>query len=184
MYAGGIDTDTLLCPFLQILYFLIKTILRPPFVTSAYYDRQKYLIVKCFFCQICLFLYYTVPMNNDETTGLFHDRLREAYEASGMPVKEIAYRSGVKKLTIDNWLTPSKKTMPKVTEAAKVARAIGTTVEYLVFGVEPKAVPERLRKLVDLLSGMGSDDLEAILIMAQTLQERSKKKKPPIQSAS
>lgn len=116
-------------------------------------------------------------MTHDEPVSQFHERLRAVYESRGMPVKEIAYKAGLKKLTIDNWLAPSKQTMPKVTEAAKVAKVLGTTIEYLVFGVEADAVPERLKEVVGLLSSMENEDLETVVILARTMSERSAKKR-------
>ncbi|WP_320129619.1 LexA family transcriptional regulator [uncultured Sphaerochaeta sp.] len=51
--------------------------------------------------------------------------------------KEVAARAGINYTSFLNYA--SKNRIPKAEEAAKIARAIGTSVEYLIFGEEPDA---------------------------------------------
>ncbi|MDR2490954.1 MAG: helix-turn-helix domain-containing protein, partial [Spirochaetaceae bacterium] len=68
----------------------------------------------------------------------FKDNLKNQLEYSGMYVKELAARSGVKKQTIDGYLNVHEYT-PSAENAVKIARALGVSVEYLVTGEEPAA---------------------------------------------
>jgi len=55
----------------------------------------------------------------------------------GIRVKELADRSGIKKMTLDGYLRENGYT-PSVEAAFKIAQALEVTVEYLVTGREPK----------------------------------------------
>lgn len=54
---------------------------------------------------------------------------------SGMLVKELADRAGLKKHTIDQYLSIRGR-MPSADAAVKIARALGVSVEYLVTNKE------------------------------------------------
>ena len=54
---------------------------------------------------------------------------------SGMLVKELAARTGLKKHTIDQYLSVRGR-MPSADAAVKIARVLGVSVEYLVTGKE------------------------------------------------
>lgn len=76
------------------------------------------------------------------------DRLRETIKLSGLAVKELSQKSGVRKGTIDNWVGINP-TIPRATDAVAVARALGVTVEYLVTGSD--AQDPWLREHADFL---------------------------------
>jgi transcriptional regulator with XRE-family HTH domain len=65
----------------------------------------------------------------------FKENLKAELVYSGMLVKELAAKSGVKKHTIDNYLSNHER-MPAADVAVRLARALGVSVEYLVTGVE------------------------------------------------
>jgi transcriptional regulator with XRE-family HTH domain len=65
----------------------------------------------------------------------FKENLKSELTYSGMLVKELAAKCGVKKYSIDNYLNKRGQT-PSVEAAVKIARALGVTVEYLVTGEE------------------------------------------------
>ena len=54
---------------------------------------------------------------------------------SGMLVKELAAQAGLKKHTIDNYLSVRGR-MPSADAAVRIARVLGVSVEYLVTGFE------------------------------------------------
>ena len=54
---------------------------------------------------------------------------------SGMLVKELADKTGLKKHTIDNYLSIRGR-MPAADAAVRIARVLGVSVEYLITGKE------------------------------------------------
>jgi len=63
----------------------------------------------------------------------FKENLRAELQFSGMLVKELAAKSGVKKHSLDRYLD-SRSQLPNVETGVKIAQALGVTVEYLVTG--------------------------------------------------
>jgi len=61
----------------------------------------------------------------------FRENLKAELTYSGLLVKELAAQTGLKKHTIDNYLSIRGR-MPAADVAVKIARALGVTVEYLV----------------------------------------------------
>jgi len=69
----------------------------------------------------------------------FRENLKSQLEYAGMLVKELSARSGVKKKTIDSYLGTRCYT-PSADAAVSIAKALGTTVEYLVTGSETAGI--------------------------------------------
>jgi transcriptional regulator with XRE-family HTH domain len=65
----------------------------------------------------------------------FRENLKAELSYSGLLVKELAGRAGLKKHTIDNYLS-TRGRMPAADVAVKIARVLGVSVEYLVTGAE------------------------------------------------
>ena len=65
----------------------------------------------------------------------FRENLKSVLDESGMPVKELAAKSGIKKNTIDQYLS-ARSQLPSVETGVKIAQALGVSVEYLVTGEE------------------------------------------------
>jgi transcriptional regulator with XRE-family HTH domain len=65
----------------------------------------------------------------------FRENLKAELTYSGMLVKELAARTGLKKHTIDQYLSVRGQ-MPAADAAVKIARALGVSVEYLITGGE------------------------------------------------
>jgi len=63
----------------------------------------------------------------------FKENLKGELEYSGIPVKELAHRTGIPKQTIDKYLL-SNSSMPPADKAVKIAQILGVSVEYLVTG--------------------------------------------------
>ncbi len=79
----------------------------------------------------------------------FKENLRAELDYKGMLVKELAKKSGIKKQTIDNYLS-AHNSMPNAETAVKLARALETSVEFLVCGKEA-ARPKKTKKDHDIL---------------------------------
>jgi transcriptional regulator with XRE-family HTH domain len=71
--------------------------------------------------------------------------LKSAFKIRNLYVKEVAVKSGVKKGTIDNWLSASKTKEPRAIDLYAVCRAVHITMEEAVDG---EAGEEYLRELV------------------------------------
>jgi transcriptional regulator with XRE-family HTH domain len=65
----------------------------------------------------------------------FRENLKAELTYSGMLVKELAVQTGLKKHTIDNYLSVRGR-MPAADVAVRIAYALGVSVEYLVTGHE------------------------------------------------
>ena len=85
----------------------------------------------------------------------FNEYLKGELEYKGMPVKELAHRTGIPKQTIDKYLL-SKGSMPPVDKAVAIARVLGVSVEYLVTGreapdekVQPCLLSPEMRLIAD-----------------------------------
>jgi transcriptional regulator with XRE-family HTH domain len=64
---------------------------------------------------------------------MLRENLKIAISNSGMIVREIAVKSGVKKRTIDKWVG-AEATEPKVNDLYKVCQILGITIEWAVAG--------------------------------------------------
>ena len=80
---------------------------------------------------------------------MFGDNLKELIEYRGLMVKELAAKSGVSKRTIDSYLT-NRKVLPSAEIAVKLAKALDTTVEYLVTKKSSKKTVEALPSDFDI----------------------------------
>jgi transcriptional regulator with XRE-family HTH domain len=63
----------------------------------------------------------------------FRENLKSELAYLDMPVKELAAKSGINKLTIDHWLSAKGK-IPLLDKGVKIAQVLGVSVEYLVNG--------------------------------------------------
>jgi len=70
----------------------------------------------------------------------FRENLKSELFYSGMLVKELAHKTGIKKHTLDNYLS-ARDRMPAADVAVRIARALGVTVEYLITGEETLRTP-------------------------------------------
>jgi transcriptional regulator with XRE-family HTH domain len=88
----------------------------------------------------------------------FRENLKAELEYSGMLVKELAAASGLKKHTIDNYLSIRGR-MPAADVAENLARALGVSVEYLVTGEDSavRPAPKTLSPEVRLLARIAED---------------------------
>ncbi|MDR3342935.1 MAG: helix-turn-helix domain-containing protein [Treponema sp.] len=69
----------------------------------------------------------------------FSQRLHEAIAYVGLLQKDVALKAGIKKRALDMYFD-SRKSMPPADAAARLADALGVSVEYLVTGKTKPAV--------------------------------------------
>jgi len=92
----------------------------------------------------------------------FRENLKSELTYLGMPVKELAAKSGINKLTIDHWLSAKGK-IPLLDKGVKIAQVLGVSVEYLVTGEDS---PKTIQKL--------SNTSRRIAQLAEQLDEKKK----------
>ncbi len=71
----------------------------------------------------------------------FKENLKSELQFRGLTVKELSALSGIKKQTLDNYLSTHNST-PSAESAVKIAQALNVSVEYLVTGVHPATATE------------------------------------------
>ena len=110
----------------------------------------------------------------------FRENLKSQLEYSGMLVKELAARSGVKKKTIDSYLAAHGYT-PSVETAVSLAKALGVTVEYLVTGTDNintiknrpfSSLHSDIQEIVLVAEHLNSKDRHIILSLSRLLRDR------------
>ena len=107
----------------------------------------------------------------------FRENLKSQLEFSGMLVKELAVRSGIKKKTIDSYLG-NLGYSPSVETAVSIAKALGVSVEYLVTGsnavkdIPISSLPSDIQEIVVEAKQLNIKDRFVILNMARLLNKR------------
>lgn len=98
-----------------------------------------------------------------------HTRIKEARQAKSLSMEQLAALVGVSYQTIQQW--ENGKTAPKRQRLAKVADALGVTVEFLSLGTTPDENPDHAPiRLVDAKASAGkgqivfSDDITKVLM--------------------
>lgn len=84
--------------------------------------------------------------------------------------KDLGLLTGIGYRTIESW-TSTKKIMPRADSAVKIARALNTSVEYLVTGEECGAlfITQKEKKLFDLVRGMQEHEIDKLIEIAKVL---------------
>jgi transcriptional regulator with XRE-family HTH domain len=107
----------------------------------------------------------------------FKENLKSQLQYSGMLVKELAARSGIKKKTLDSYLGTRSYT-PSVEAAVNIARALGVSVEYLVLGKEGEkdrplsSFPQEIQDIVRIVQRLSPKDRQIVLTLANSLKNR------------
>ena len=107
----------------------------------------------------------------------FRENLKSQLDYSGMLVKELAARSGIKKKTLDSYLGNRGYT-PSVEAAVSIAKALGVSVEYLVTGEEVNndrplsSLSFDLQEIVLASEQLAVKDRSIILNLARLLKNR------------
>jgi transcriptional regulator with XRE-family HTH domain len=111
----------------------------------------------------------------------FKENLKSELTYTGMLVKELAAKTGIKKYTLDNYLSTHNCT-PSAEAAIKIAEALGVSVEYLVTGHDIRrektlaAMNADLRLLAQSVERLPEKDRKIVLKTALLLAEEMKKR--------
>ncbi|MDR1903509.1 MAG: helix-turn-helix domain-containing protein [Treponema sp.] len=106
----------------------------------------------------------------------FRENLKEELSLKNMLVNELAVKSGVKKRSLDKYLTENGS-VPSAEAAVKIARALGVSVEFLVTGRDPHVEAARnsaygdIRELVRTLETLDESSRGFMLTTAKALKK-------------
>lgn len=98
----------------------------------------------------------------------FKENLKELLEYEDMTVKELAFKTGISKRSIENYLN-ARASMPPADYACKIASALNTTVEALVYGSETPVPSAEDIKILDLLKQVSVADKSAFLHLMESI---------------
>jgi transcriptional regulator with XRE-family HTH domain len=106
----------------------------------------------------------------------FKENLKSELNYTGMLVKELSAKTGIKKHTLDNYLN-SHNSIPNAETAVKIAQALGVSVEYLITGKETqddknrRLIPYELRPLVDVATRLSAKNLRIAVRLLKSLEQ-------------
>ena len=106
----------------------------------------------------------------------FRENLKTELSYSGMLVKELAVQAGLKKHTIDNYLSVRGR-MPSADAAVRIARVLGVSVEYLVTGYETTEnkkiihLSPEIRHMIYIAEKLKPDNRKIALSLIETLKK-------------
>lgn len=113
---------------------------------------------------------------------MFRDNLKDLIEYKGIVRKELSAQTGISKRTIDTYLD-SRAVIPNAEVAVKIAKALGTSVEFLVIGEDSVNHEQKIysdfetyrkyRKIVNELDTLSPELLKSIEAMIHTASEIS-----------
>ena len=115
---------------------------------------------------------------------MFRDNLKDLIEYKGIVRKELSAQTGISKRTIDTYLD-NRAVIPNAEVAVKLAKALGTSVEFLVTGEDSVNHEQKIysdfdtyrkyKKLVNELDSLSPELLKSIEAMIHTAAEISNK---------
>jgi transcriptional regulator with XRE-family HTH domain len=123
---------------------------------------------------------------------MIRENLKSAIAAHNMYVKEVAAKSGVKKGTIDNWLSASKTKEPRALDLYAVCRVVHTTMEETVDGEAGERYlrelvrergwaftpPERIADIVKAADELSDEQIGYVMGLISTMLNSTKKEVP------
>ncbi len=94
--------------------------------------------------------------------------------SKGLSQSALAKKIDVPRYRVHKWI--KDEIHPQANLAVKIARALNTSVEYLVTGEEPGMpfLNEKEKKLIDASRRMTEDDMERLLTIAESLATLSR----------
>lgn len=103
----------------------------------------------------------------------FRARLREEIAFSGLSNKEVAAKAEITKRALDSYVS-SQSCMPSADVAVRLAKALHTSVEYLVTGesasVQTARSKENERRLLRIYSALSDSQRNLLLSVANDIQ--------------
>jgi len=112
----------------------------------------------------------------------FKENLKSELIYTGILVKELSVKTGIKKHTLDNYLN-THNALPNAEAAVKIARALGVSVEYLVTGSDEKRgekqppLPPDIRLLVNIADTLTPPTLRLAIKLVKVLKEQEDERK-------
>jgi transcriptional regulator with XRE-family HTH domain len=106
----------------------------------------------------------------------FRENLKIELSYSGLLVKELAAQAGLKKHTIDNYLSVRGR-MPSADAAVRIARVLGVTVEYLITGSETaeakglKRFSPEIHNMARTVENLKPDNQKIVQLFVDTLKK-------------
>ena len=106
----------------------------------------------------------------------FRENLKAELSYSGMLVKELAAQTGLKKHTIDNYLSVRGR-MPSAEVAVRIARVLGVSVEYLITGHETAEnnttvhFPPEICRMARIIEKLEPDHQKIAISFIETLKK-------------
>jgi len=117
----------------------------------------------------------------------FNENLKGELEYRGMPVKELAYKTGIPKQTIDKYML-SNGSMPPADKAVAIARVLGVSVEYLVTGkktpdgkIQNRILSPEMRSITECVEPLSREERKIVktaVIELIGILRRSEKDEP------
>jgi len=107
----------------------------------------------------------------------FKENLKSELLYTGILVKELAEKTGIKKHTLDNYLN-THNSLPNAEAAVKIAHALGVSVEYLVTGTDEKLGTRQpplspdMRLLVNVADKLSPKNLRVAIKLIKVLKEQ------------
>ena len=107
----------------------------------------------------------------------FKEILKSELIYSGILVKELSDKTGIKKHTLDNYLN-THNSIPNAEAAVKIARALGVSVEYLVTGEGEHrgktiaSLPLDMRLLLDAADKLSPKNRRLAIRLVRVLKEQ------------
>lgn len=101
----------------------------------------------------------------------FKENLKSELEYKGLLVKELAHKSGIKKQTLDNYLS-THNSIPNAEMAVKIAKALDTSVEFLITGEKresKKTEDSDINELISKYKKLSNEKKAALLQIARLL---------------
>lgn len=103
----------------------------------------------------------------------FKENLKEELLYQDKKVKELAAETGISINTINHYFQTSNPTQPQAEVAVKIAKALNTTVEYLVTGKHTKVTDNLKPKVIELIKDINrltDEDIELLKIIINRLK--------------
>jgi len=106
----------------------------------------------------------------------FRENLKAELSYSGLLVKELAAQSGLKKHTIDNYLSVRGR-MPSADAAVRIARVLGVSAEYLITGYETAETKDtshfspEIRQMARIVENLKPDNQRIVQLFVETLKK-------------
>lgn len=101
----------------------------------------------------------------------FKENLKAELTYQGILVKELSAKTGISKRTLDNYLR-EKGSMPPADYAVLIAKALNTSVEYLVTGETSSNSDSQLKKYLLLFSQLSKSDQDFFIRLMEGILKK------------